>query len=242
MLLHGDNTDMRVRGPQRGLATGAGIYCKFLVELMFPLGSDFGRTRYRGQARSCSEVMLAEAAIPTSARASGIARTKPRRNCCEQPQSPIPPGDRARDGCFKKITPEVRTLPDVQDGRTDAIVGLRQPKRPRTLSSPLTMAAARWPRLWRALVCGTFVRRHANGGDPDAEGHIRLLIEPEGESSEVTCNGWAGAQCGPHLLPRRCSDPLWPASANSRRYSRQDPGERIDFHRLSKGIATILIG
>jgi hypothetical protein len=42
---------------------------------------------------------------------------------------------------------------------------------------------ARWLQRGRDLegadVRGVIVRRHANGGDPDTEGPIRLLIEPE---------------------------------------------------------------
>src|SRR5260221_4544044 len=118
--------------------------------------------------------------------------------------------------------------------------GLRQPKW--TRPSPRTMAAARWPWHCRTPVCGIFVRRYGNGSDPDPEGPIRFLIEREGESSAVTCNERANTQCSLRPLPRRCRDRLRSAGTSSCRYSRQDPGEQIDFPRLSKGIATILVG
>ena len=53
----------------------------------------------------------------------------------------IPGGDRARDrvfnviGCSRRMAPEVRTLPDVQDGRTDAIVGAASAEVGPTLSA-----------------------------------------------------------------------------------------------------------
>ncbi len=149
------------------------------------------RRRHPADPVVSAAIPLTEAAIPALVRASGITHTKPRRNQVPAPNesshftvvtsitaasdhNPRPPRATAPvAGYFRKYSAGSTDSTRCTGRPTDAIVGCISRSGPNPIFSAHEGC--------RVPVCGIFVGRRGNGGDPHSEGPLRLLIEPQAE-------------------------------------------------------------